>query len=85
VLQTELLNEVGHPSTFVLPCTSRLTGESLLRVFLPCGVAGNTSDCEVMVDQGRAIDNRRFRRRLARVPPPLLREVKEKLRRFLDL
>jgi mRNA-degrading endonuclease toxin of MazEF toxin-antitoxin module len=26
VVQTDLLNEVGHPSTRVLPCTTRLTG-----------------------------------------------------------
>lgn len=85
VLQTDLLNEVGHPSTFVLPCTSRLVGESLLRVALPRRIAGNSSDCEVMIDQGRAIDNRRLRRRLGSLPPPILREVKEKLRRLLDL
>jgi len=34
VVQTDLLNAVGHPSTWVLPCTSRLTGDSLLRVAL---------------------------------------------------
>src|SRR5437868_2900735 len=56
VIQTDLLNAVGHPSTLVLPCTSRLTGESLLRVLLPKGMAGNTSDCEIMIDQARAID-----------------------------
>ena len=57
VIQTDLLNAVGHPSTLVLPCTSRLTGESLLRVLLPKGMAGNTSDCEIMIDQARAIQD----------------------------
>jgi mRNA interferase MazF len=85
VLQTDLLNGVGHPSTFVLPCTSRVVGESLLRAYLPRRIAGNTADCEVMIDQGRAIDNRRLRRRLGSLPPGLMREVKEKLRRLLDL
>jgi len=40
VIQTDLLNEAEHPSTWVLPCTTRLTGESVLRVSLPkehCG------------------------------------------------
>ena len=41
VIQTDLLNEAGHPSTWVLPCTTRLTGENLLRVALPPGIAGN--------------------------------------------
>ena len=35
VIQTDLLNEVGHPSTWVLPCTTRLSGETLLRVSFP--------------------------------------------------
>ena len=85
VAQTNLLNEVGHPSTVVLPCTSRLTGESLLRVLLPRGIAGNRVYCEVMIDQARAIDNRRLRRQLGTVPRPVLLEINEKLRRLLDL
>ena len=85
VLQTDLLNETGHPSTWVLPCTTRLTGSNLLRVELPRRIAGNTKDCEVMIDQSRAIDNRRFRRLLGRLPQPVLREVKEKLRKLGEL
>lgn len=85
ILQTDLLNDAGHPSTFVLPCTTNLVGESLLRVSLPKGIAGNTADCEVMVDQGRAIDNRRLTKRLGALPKPILREVKEKVRLLLDL
>ncbi|PYQ12802.1 MAG: hypothetical protein DMF80_17875 [Acidobacteria bacterium] len=42
VIQTDLLNDAGHPSTWVLPCTTRLTGQNLLRVVLPRGVAGNS-------------------------------------------
>ena len=76
---------VGHPSTLVLPCTSRPTGESLLRVLLPKGMAGNSSDCEIMIDQARAIDNRRLKKRLGHLPPSVLAETKEKLRRLTDL
>jgi mRNA interferase MazF len=85
VLQTDLLNRTGHPSTWIVPCTSRLTGESLLRVCLPTGAAGNDRECEVMIDQSRAVDNRRVRRRLGQLPSALLREVKEKIRRLVDL
>lgn len=85
VIQTDLLNEVGHPSTWILPCTTRTTGENLLRVPLPRGVAGNKEACEIMVDQSRAIDNRRFVRRLRALPPTLLREVEEKLRSLAEL
>jgi mRNA interferase MazF len=85
VIQSDLLNDAGHPSTWVLPCTTRLAGENLLRVPLPRGVAGNRQECEVMVDQSRAIDNRRFVRELAPIPNALLSEVEEKLRQLAEL
>jgi len=84
VVQTDLLNEADHPSTWVLPCTTRLAGENLLRVQLPRGIAGNAVDCEVMIDQGRSIDNRRFRKPLGRLPRPILNEVKLKLKLLAD-
>ena len=85
VVQTDLLNDAGHPSTWILPCTTRRTGENLLRVVLPAGAAGNRDECEVMIDQSRAIDNRRLRRELRTLPALLLREVKSKLRLLADL
>ena len=85
VVQTDLLNQAGHPSTWVLPCTTRLTGENLLRVVLPRGIAGNREECEVMVDQSRAIDNRRLVRALRPLPKTILAEVVEKLRTLGDL
>ena len=85
VVQTDLLNKAGHPSTWVLPCTTRLTGENLLRVVLPRGIAGNREECEVMVDQSRAIDNRRLVRALRPLPKSILAEVVEKLRTLGDL
>jgi len=85
VIQTDLLNDARHPSTWVLPCTTRLTGENLLRVPVPRAMAGNREDCEVMVDQSRAIDNRRLVRALKPLPRIILREVEEKLRRLADL
>ncbi len=38
-----------------------------------------------MIDQSRAIDNRRLVRVLRALPPTLLREVEEKLRRLGEL
>jgi mRNA interferase MazF len=85
VIQTDLLNDVGHLSTWVLPCTTRLTGENLLRVALPRGIAGNREECEVMIDQSRAIDNGRFVRALKPLPRSILAEVVEKLRTLGEL
>lgn len=85
VIQSDLLNEANHPSTWVLPCTTRAVGDNLLRVILPIGMAGNPRACEIMIDQSRAIDNRRFRRALGAVPRSIMTEVKEKLRLLGDL
>ena len=85
VIQTDLLNEENHPSTWVLPCTTRITGESILRVSLPKGIAGNPKNCEVMIDQSRSIDNQRFERELGSLPAVVLKEVKEKLRLLGEL
>ena len=85
VIQTDLLDDTGHPSTWVLPCTTRLTGENLLRVVLPRNIAGNREECEVMVDQSRAIDNRRLVKMLRPLPRIILVEVVEKLRRLGEL
>jgi mRNA interferase MazF len=85
VIQSDLLNDAGHPSTWVLPCTTRLVGENLLRVPLPRGIAGNERDCEVMIDQSRSIDNRRLVRGLARLPNAILEEVEQKLRLLGEL
>jgi len=82
VIQSDLLNETGHPSTWVLPCTTRRVEENILRVPLPRGIAGNRQACEVMIDPGRAIDDRRFARALKPLPRTILREVEEKLRRL---
>ena len=85
VIQTDFLNNEDHASTWILPCTTRLSGENILRVFLPKGIAGNASDCEIMVDQSRSIDNRRFKKQLAMLPETVLEEVKDKLRHLGDL
>ena len=85
VIQTDLLDEADHPSTWVLPCTTRLAGENLLRVPIPRGMAGNRKNCELMIDQSRTIDNGRFVRRLRALPGSILREVEQKLRCLAEL
>lgn len=85
VIQSDLLNDVDHPSTWILPCTTRLVGGSVLRVELPCGIAGNSQDCEIMVDQSRSIDNRRFVKPLSNLPGAVLREVKTKLAQLAEI
>jgi len=85
VIQTDLLNEQNHPSVWILPCTTKCVGENLLRVFLPPHIAGNEVECEIMIDQSRSIDNRRFVKQLKPLPKIILKEVKAKLRSLGEL
>ena len=79
VIQTDLLNRTNHPSTWILPCTTHLVGENIIRVPLPKGIAGNDKECEIMIDQSRSIDNRRIKKRLGPLPPLILKTVKKKI------
>lgn len=48
-------------------------------------MAGNTEDCDVMIDQCRTLDNKHFRKMLGYIPTPILTEIKEKLRLLGEL
>jgi len=85
VVQSDLLNESEHPSTWILPCTMKHNPANILRVELPARIAGNSRTCEVMIDQSRAIDRRHLLRPLGRLPPAIMKEVSDKLRRAGDL
>lgn len=85
VIQTQNLNVHGHPSTLILPCTSQLTEENLLRSFMPAQCAGNEVDTDVLIDQCQAIDNRRIVKELGQVPPVIMKDIKRKLALLLDL
>jgi len=60
VIQTDLLNN-EHPSTVVFPITTNVKNESsILRVHLTENESGLKKSSDILVDQIRAIDNRRF-------------------------
>lgn len=80
VVQNDLLNAVNHPSTWIIPCTTVLTSPNILRVRLPKRSAGNTHECDVMIDQSRVIDNHRFKKMLGSVPKVLFAEIVEKIK-----
>ena len=85
VLQTDLLNRV-HPSTVVLPLTTSLEPDGVpLRVRLSKGEGGLKADSEILIDQIRAIDNRRFRRELGAAPARCLKEIERNVSVLLDL
>lgn len=84
VVQTDSLNRY-HPSSIVCPLTTKVAGfENPLRVAIPKGVSGLIRSSDILVDQVKAIDNRRLRRKLAALPDPYLSELRQKLLLILD-
>lgn len=80
VVQTDLLNET-HPSTLVCPITTQVTERArILRVHLPKETLGLKKDSDVLVDQLRAIDNRRFRKRVGQLTDRQKEALLENLR-----
>jgi len=85
VLQTDLLNRV-HESTVVFPLTTNVRPEMrLTRVHFRRGEAGLRADSDALIDQPRALDNRRLRRALGASPPARLAEVERAAALLLDL
>ena len=86
IVQAQALLDAGHPSTLVIPLTTNLVEDAEpLRIRVPrSGRLRQPSD--LLIDQLRAIDNRRLvRGPLARLPPSLLRRVGEAIQDVLDL
>ena len=60
VMQSNLLNEAGHPSTTVLPLTTQLIEDAEPLRYRVAARDGLESDSDIMLDQTRTIDNRRI-------------------------
>ena len=83
VIQTDLLNDF-HPSTIICPITSKVNRDiQLLRVHLKKGQLEKASD--ILVDQIRAIDNKRLIKRLGQLTPDQADSLKTNLRIVLDI
>ena len=86
IIQTNLLNRIPHPSTIICPITSKVVKSSeVLRVHLKKGEAELREDCDIMVDQIRAIDNRRLIKKIGELPINEIQKVKSNIRICLDL
>ena len=62
VIQTNLLNDI-HPSTIICPVTSNtVENVILLRVRLNEEINNMKMESDILIDQIRSIDNRRFKK-----------------------
>ncbi len=84
IVQTDLLNHM-HPSTLVCPLTTNIQPESkILRVHLQKGVGKVEKASDIMIDQLRAIDNKKLVKKLGEVPREIVRKVHENILLILD-
>lgn len=83
IIQTDLLNET-HLSTIVCPITTNVKPDAeILRVHLKKAQLSKLSD--ILVDQPRAIDNKRFIKKLGKLTNEQILQLKENLKIVLDL
>ena len=86
IVQTNLLNKIPHPSTIVCPITTNVQIDSdILRVHLVKGMANLQENCDIMVDQIRAIDNKRLLKKVGTLPADLIEKFKENISIIVDL
>jgi len=85
IIQTDLLNSV-HPSTIICPITTNVQPESdILRVHLKTGMAKLKQDCDILIDQIRAIDIKRLQKKLGSLPEEVGDKIRNNLAIILDL
>lgn len=83
IIQTDLLNNI-HPSTLICPITSKVNKNiQLLRVHLKIMQLEKPSD--VLVEQIRAIDNKRLIKKLGALTKEQINTLKSNIRIVLDL
>jgi mRNA interferase MazF len=86
VVQTNLLNKIPHPSTIICPITTNVKKDAdILRVNLKKGMANLHQNCNIMIDQIRAIDNKRLVSKVGDLPKELINIVKENILIVMDL
>ena len=86
VVQSQALLDAGHPSTLVVPLTTKLVDDAApLRIRVPAADRLQ-SDSDLLVDQLRAIDNRRLvKGPLARLDESLMATAGAAILEVLDL
>lgn len=87
VVQTDLINDT-HPSTIVCPLTTQIIDleHGLLRFAIhPDTTSGLEKKSDVMIDQLRALDNRRFIQKIGRLSDADQEKLNRSLRTILDL
>lgn len=86
VVQSDVVNEAGYPSTIVVPTTTRLVQDpGFLRLRVRKGQGGLARDSDLLLGQLIAVANESFRQEIGVLPDPLMRELERRVRVILSL
>lgn len=86
VLQSDLVNEAGYPSTIVIPTTTRLVeNPGILRLRIRKGQGGLARESDLLLGQLIAVANESFRQEIGVLPAPLMDELEKRVRIILGL
>jgi mRNA interferase MazF len=86
VIQSNLVNEAGYPSTIVIPATSKLVEEpGILRFRLRKGEAALERDSDLLLGQLIAVANESLYKEIGSLPENMIEEVERRVRIILGL
>jgi mRNA interferase MazF len=85
VLQSDLVNQAGYPSTIVIPTTTRLVEDpGILRLRIKKG-HGLAVDSDLLLGQLIAVANESFRKEIGTLSTLLMEELESRVRILLGL
>lgn len=86
VIQSDILNDINHPSTVILPISSKTKNKDQfpLRVFLKKKETGLAKDSVILVDQMLAWDNRRFVKQIGLLSQHKAQELQSAIKDFFE-
>jgi mRNA interferase MazF len=86
IVQSNLLNKLGYPSTIVCPLSSQKAGVSLIRIpVAPSEENGLQKPSSVIVDQITGIDLSRLQTKIGVLEEPYRKQLQESIIDILDL
>jgi mRNA interferase MazF len=85
IIQNQVLLDIEHPSTLIIPLTTNLVEDAEpLRIRVKA-FEGVEKDSDLLIDQMRAIDNRRFiKGPLAKCPLRVMQEIQKSILDIID-
>lgn len=86
VVQSNLVNEAGYPSTIVIPATSKLIEDpGILRYRLLKGTGALDCDSDLLLGQLIAVANESFSKEIGALPESAIEEIERRIKIILSL